>query len=181
MKPATLHGGRERIVLVGFMGAGKTTIGALLGEILGWDFADLDQVIEARAGKPVAAIFRDQGEPAFRAAEQAAAAFLANRRALVIAAGGGSFTAPTTRAVLSTGAVTVWLRCALPALLARIADDGSRPLAANRETIAALLRHREPTYALADLVVDTTSTPPPDAARAIVDAAMRWEPGTIQP
>jgi shikimate kinase len=178
--PATLPGARARIVLVGFMGAGKTTVGALVASILGWDFADLDREIERRAGKTVAAIFREDGEPAFRAAEQAAAVDLAHRRNLVIAAGGGAFAAPGTRDALSTGAVTVWLRCALPALLARIADDGRRPRAGNRETIPALLQEREPTYALADLVVDTTSAAPLDAARAVADAALRGEPGTIQ-
>jgi shikimate kinase len=180
MKAATLPSGRERIVLVGFMGAGKTTVGGLVAEILSWDFADLDHEIERRAARSVAAIFREDGEAGFRAAEHAAAVHLAGARNLVIAAGGGAFAAPATRVALSTGALTVWLRCALPALLARIADDGSRPLAANRETITALLQKRETTYALADLVVDTTSAAPRDAARAVADAAMRGEPGTIQ-
>ena len=180
MKPATLPSGRDRIVLVGFMGAGKTTVGGHLAEILGWDFADLDQEVAARAGKTVAAIFREEGEAAFRAAEHAAAVALANRRRIVIAAGGGSFEAPATRAALSGGAVTVWLRCDLPALFARIANDGSRPLAGSRETISALLRQREPTYGLADLVVDTTNAAPPHAARAVARAALRQETGTIE-
>jgi len=177
--PAALPSGRARIVLVGFMGAGKTTVGRHLARLLGWDFVDLDDQVVARAGKSVAAIFREQGEAAFRAAEHDAAVALAPRRFVVIAAGGGAFLAPGTRAALSADALTVWLRCALPALLARIADDRDRPLAGSRETIAALLNEREPVYRLANLVVDTTSVAPPDAAREIASAAMHQGPGTI--
>jgi len=178
--PAALPSGRTRIVLVGFMGAGKTTVGRHLAGILGWDFIDLDDHVVARAGKPVAAIFREQGEAAFRAAEHEAAVALARRRLVVIAAGGGAFVAPETRAALSADALTVWLRCALPALLARIASGENRPLAGSRATITALLTEREPIYHLADLVVDTTSAAPPDAAREIASAVMRQDPGTIE-
>jgi len=128
----------------------------------------------------VAAIFREQGEAAFRAAEHEAAVALAGRRSVVIAAGGGAFGAPATRAALSAGAFTVWLRCALPALRARIEGDASRPLAGSRATITALLTEREPIYRLADLAVDTTSAAPPDAAREIASAVMRQDPGTIE-
>jgi shikimate kinase len=177
--PAPLPSGRTRIVLVGFMGSGKTTVGRHLASLLGWDFVDLDQTVAARAGKTVAEIFRDDGEAAFRAAEHDAAVVLGSRRFVVIAAGGGAFVAPHTRAALSADALTVWLRCALPALLARIGDGRDRPLAGSRETISALLTKREPTYHLANLVVDTTSAAPPDAAREIASAVMREEPGTI--
>jgi shikimate kinase len=91
----------------------------------------------------------------------------------VLATGGGAFTVPETRRVLQQGALTVWLRCALDALLARIPTDGSRPLAANRATIGPLLVGREPSYALADLTVDTTHTAPADVARIIAEAARR--------
>jgi len=178
--PAALPSGRTRIVLVGFMGAGKTTVGRHLASILGWEFVDLDDHVVERAGKSVAAIFREQGEAAFRAAEHEAAVELKRCRFVVIAAGGGAFMAPDTRAALSADALTVWLRCALPALLARIANDGSRPLAGSRETISALLTEREPTYRLANVVVDTTSVAPPDAAREIARAALHRGPGTIE-
>jgi shikimate kinase/3-dehydroquinate synthase len=177
--PDALPSGLTRIVLVGFMGAGKTTVGRHLAALLGWDFIDLDDRIVARAGRPVAAIFREHGEAAFRAAEHEAAVDLQHHRFVVIAAGGGAFVAPGTRAVLSTGALTVWLRCTLPALLARIANDASRPLAGSYETISALLTEREPLYRLADMAVDTTSVAPPDAAREIANAAMQQEPGSI--
>ena len=180
MTPAALPSGLTRIVLVGFMGAGKTTVGRHLAGLLGWDFIDLDDRVVARAGKPVAAIFHEQGEATFRAAEHEAAVELKHRRFVVIAAGGGAFVAPRTRAVLSADALTVWLRCAPPALVARIANDASRPLAGSYETIRALLTEREPVYRLARLVVDTTSVAPPDAAREIASAAMQQGPGTIE-
>jgi shikimate kinase len=176
--PAVLPGGRARIVLIGFMGAGKTTVGRHLAEILGWDFVDLDALVVERAGKSVAAIFRDDGEAAFRAAEHEAAIEAARRSSVVIAAGGGAWISPPTRAVLSAGAVTAWLRCALPALLARIGDGVDRPRAGSRETISALLTQREPVYRLADVVVDSTSATPPDVAREVAIAAMSPGAGT---
>ena len=98
---------------------------------------------------------------------------MASLSQVVVAAGGGAFTVPRTRAALQEGALTVWLRCDLDTLLARIPADGSRPLAGNRATIVPLLRAREPLYALAELAVDTTRTPPEEAARLIVEAVRR--------
>ena len=162
-----------RIVLVGFMGAGKSTVGPLVAQSLGWAFLDLDDDIEAAAGRTVPEIFATDGEAAFRAAERAAAERAGRRERLVLATGGGAFTVPETRRVLQHGALTVWLRCALDTLLARIPADGSRPLAANRATIGPLLMGREASYALADLTVDTTHTAPADVARIIAEAATR--------
>jgi len=161
-----------RVVLVGFMGAGKSTVGPLVAQRLGWAFLDLDDDIEAAAGRTVPEIFATDGEAAFRTAERAAER-ARRRERLVLATGGGAFTVPETRRVLQQGALTVWLRCALDALLARIPTDGSRPLAANRATIGPLLVGREPSYALADLTVDTTHTAPADVARIIAEAATR--------
>ncbi|HEU0107115.1 MAG TPA: shikimate kinase [Vicinamibacteria bacterium] len=162
-----------RVVLVGFMGAGKSTVGPLVARRLGWAFLDLDDDIEAAAGRTVPEIFATDGEAAFRDAERAAAERAGRRQRLVLATGGGAFTVPETRRVLQEGALTVWLRCALDALLARIPADGSRPLAANRATIGPLLGGREPSYALADLTVDTTHTAPADVARIIAEAVTR--------
>ena len=162
-----------RVVLVGFMGAGKTTVGPLVARRLGWSFVDLDDEIQAAAGRSVPEIFATLGEPAFRAKERAAAERVCTREHLVLATGGGAFTVPETRHVLQEGALTVWLRCAIEALMARIPADGNRPLAANRETILPLLVGREPSYALADLTVDTTRTAPADVARIVAEAALR--------
>jgi len=158
-------------VLIGFMGAGKTTVGPLVAARLGWSFVDLDSEVEADQGRRVADIFAASGEAAFRRAERAAAERVTARTSLVLAAGGGAFAHPETRAALQRGALTVWLRCDLDALLARIPADGSRPLAANRATIGALLRGREADYTLADLVVDTTRTSPEVVASVIAAAA----------
>jgi shikimate kinase len=158
------------VVLVGFMGAGKSTVGPVLAQLLGWLFVDIDQKIEKDDGRKVAEIFAQDGEKAFREMEHAEAALLAERHHTVVAAGGGAFTVDATRAALQHNALTVWLRCDLDVLLSRLPADGSRPLAANRATIAPLLSSREPLYALADITVDTTRTSPDEVARAIADA-----------
>jgi len=160
----------RRVVLVGFMGAGKTTVGRTLAEQLGWEFIDLDVLVESRTGRSVARLFEESGEVAFRREEKAAAEEASSREAVVIAAGGGAFPEPDTRAVLQRGALTVWLRCGIDTLRRRIPDDGSRPNARNRERIGPLLAAREPAYRMADMVVDTESCAPDDAARVIVRA-----------
>jgi len=160
----------DRIVLVGFMGAGKSTVGPLVARTLRWGFRDLDAWIEAESGRPVAEIFAAEGEAAFRARELEAARRAGALTRHVIAAGGGAFAQDETRQTLSAGALTVWLQCSEPALLARIPDDGSRPLAANRERMRAILTEREACYGLADLAVDTTSLAPEAVAARIVEA-----------
>lgn len=166
---ASARGEPERIVLVGFMASGKTTVGGLLARDLGWGFVDLDRVIEARHGATVAEIFATRGEAFFRAEEQRAAEEVASLTRHVVATGGGAFTVATTRAALQHGAVVVWLRCDLPTILARIPDDRSRPLAGSRERMAALLAEREPSYRLADVTVDSSPTGAGDVARRIVE------------
>jgi shikimate kinase len=169
-----LKAGRPaRVVLVGFMGAGKSTVGPLVARRLGWEFVDLDDEIEAATGRTVPEIFATDGEAAFRAAERAAAERVCTHAGLVLATGGGAFTVPETRSTLQRGALTVWLRCEIDTLLARIPIGGSRPLAANRATILPLLVGREPSYALADLTIDTTRTAPAEVARLVAEAAAR--------
>jgi shikimate kinase len=169
----------DKIYLVGFMGAGKSTVGPLVAQALGWAFRDLDAWIEAAAGRTVAEIFAAEGEPAFRARELEAARAAAGLRHHVIAAGGGAFAQEETRRMLCAGAVTVWLQCAEAALLARLPEDGRRPLAVNRERMRAILTAREPFYRLADVAVDTTSLAPEAVARRVVEAA-RARVGTDQ-
>lgn len=159
----------ERVVLVGFMGAGKSTIGPLVAERLGWTFLDLDTRIEERTGRRIAELFRDRGEPAFRELERAAALEAMRQARLVLAAGGGAFAQPATREALQKGSITVWLRCDLPTILARVPADGSRPLAANRAIMQALLAEREPSYQLSEVVVDTSEGTPEAAARQVLE------------
>lgn len=165
----------ERIVLVGFMGSGKTAVGGELARLLGWAFRDMDRSIEARTGLTIAETFRERGEAFFREEERRAALEASRMKDCVVAAGGGAFAVPETREALQKGAVTVWLKCDLPTLLERIPHDGSRPLAANRETMARLLAEREASYRLADLVVDASGAISEIAlrVRAVVSAAAR--------
>jgi len=157
-----------RVVLVGFMGSGKTSVGRLLARRLGYGFEDMDRRIEERAGRTIAEIFRDDGEEAFREREREDALALSRLRDRVVAAGGGAFTRPETRALLQEGALTVWLRCDLDRILARVPADGSRPLAGNRDIMRALLAEREPFYRMADVAVDASSGTPREVADRIV-------------
>jgi shikimate kinase len=159
----------RRVVLVGFMGAGKSTVGPLVARALGWDFLDMDDRIEERAGRSIAEVFRDQGEPAFRALELEVAKEAASRPRLVIAAGGGAFAQPATREILERSAVTVWLRCDAATLEARVPADGLRPLAANRAIMRSLLTEREPSYQLADVVVEASEGTAESVARRVVE------------
>jgi shikimate kinase len=157
-----------RIVLVGFMGSGKTTIGAIVARRLGYAFEDMDRRIEERTGRRIAAIFREDGEEAFRALELEEARRAAGLKRCVVAAGGGAFTRPQTRAVLQESAVTVWIRCSLDTLLGRVAGDPSRPLAGNRDIMRALLAEREPSYSLADVTVDGSVGSPQQVADRVL-------------
>lgn len=161
------HAPPRRIVLVGFMGCGKTSVGRALAERLGWEFRDLDALIEQRAGSSIAAIFQTRGEAAFRDEERAAAAALSGLERIVIATGGGAFAEPATRELLQQGSLSVFLHCAFDVLLGRIPADGRRPLAANRETMRRLYAEREPAYRLADRVVDASRALPRELAAEI--------------
>jgi len=158
-----------RVILVGFMGAGKSAVGRRLARRLKYRFVDLDTRIEKRAGKKIAELFREQGEPAFRALEQEEAAAVTEMENVVVAAGGGAFAAPATRALLQQRALTVWLQCDLETILARVRLDGSRPLAGNREIMRALLAEREPSYRQADVTVDASRRKPREVVDRIVE------------
>lgn len=142
------------------MGAGKTSVGRLLAGRLGWQHADLDRVIEERAGRSIPDIFRAGGESAFRTLEREATRQLAGRRRLVISPGGGWMTDPANREELAPGALFVYLKVSPDEVVRRVGNSlyPCRPLlevddpsAAARELLAA----REPAYRRADLAVDT--------------------------
>ena len=157
-----------RVVLVGFMGSGKSAVGRLLARRLGYRFEDMDRRIEERAGRAIADIFRDDGEEAFRKMEREEARELSHLEDRVVAAGGGAFARPETRALRQEGALTVWLRCDLERILGRVQADGSRPLAGNRDIMRALLAEREPSYRMADVAVDASAGTPREVADRIV-------------
>jgi shikimate kinase len=153
------------IVVVGFMGAGKTTVGRLLAAKLGIPFTDSDHVIEARAGKPIPQIFADDGEPAFRQLEHEVIAGLLNGGDKVLALGGGAATHAGTRAVLAAAAVpVVYLRISYAQAMSRVGGDRSRPMLA-RPDAAQLHKDRDPLYAqAATLTVDAGDRTPEEIA-----------------
>lgn len=159
-----------RIVLVGFMGVGKSTTGRALARLLRWRFCDLDGLVVERSGMPIPQFFQVRGEAAFREEERSAALSLEGESRLVIAAGGGAFAQEATREVLQRDSLSVWLRCRLETCLERIGSGRSRPLAADREKIGALFEERQASYGLADLTLDSDGVEPDAMARRVVEA-----------
>jgi shikimate kinase len=148
------------IFLVGFMGAGKTTVGRALADYLQYDFFDLDELIEGRAGKSVQEIFAERGEFEFRLLEhEAIRSYTAVPRS-VIALGGGAYVSDENRALLRTIGRTVWLDCPLDICLRRIDGDTSRPLLGDEEAMRELLDERRASYAQADYIMQTGELSP---------------------
>ena len=152
--PASLAG--RSVVLVGLMGAGKTSVGRRLAARLGLAFRDADAEIERAAGCTIAELFARYGEASFRAGERRVIRRLLSGEPLVLATGGGAFMDADTRAAIRQEAVSVWLRCELSVLLRRVAGRSGRPLLLNADPAAVLARlmaERHPVYAEADVVV----------------------------
>ena len=162
------------LVLVGLMGAGKTSVGKRLAAILRVPFTDSDSEIETAAGMSIPEIFERLGEPAFRDGERRVIARLLEQRPRVLASGGGAFMEPRTRAAIGARATSVWLRADLALLWDRVRDRPGRPMLATadpRAALAALHDRRAPIYALADVVVDSRRGASHDAmARTIIEA-----------
>ncbi|WP_439816853.1 shikimate kinase [Zavarzinia sp. CC-PAN008] len=161
------------IVLVGLMGAGKTTVGRRLAQRLGVGFVDADAEIELAAGCTIEEIFERHGEPAFRDLERRVIARLTALEPMVIATGGGAFMDPQTRARIKDSAISLWLRADLDLLLKRVKKRNNRPLLKKgdpRETLANLMTIRHPVYAEADLVVDSLDQPADDMVERVVEA-----------
>ena len=158
-----------RVVLVGPMGAGKTTVAGLLGERWGLPVRDTDADVEARAGKSVSDIFVEDGEPAFRALEREAVADALARHDGVLALGGGAVLDPATRERLA-GHTVVFLRVGLSDAVQRVGLGISRPLLLGnvRSRIKALLDERTPIYeSVASVSVETDGRTPEDVATQI--------------
>jgi shikimate kinase len=155
------------IVLVGFMGAGKTTVGRLLAAELGVPFTDSDHVIEERAGKPIPRIFADSGEPAFRALEHQVIADLLSGPDIVLALGGGAVEHALTRKLLAEAPVA-YLRVGYAEALSRVGGDGDRPMLA-RPDIAEVYAARQAGYAaVAAVTVDVDDRSPRDISTDIL-------------
>jgi shikimate kinase len=166
------------IALIGYRGTGKTTEAQVLARQLGWDWVDSDVEIELQAGKSIAAIFADDGEPAFRDLEANAVAELCSRERTILALGGGVILREANRTKLQKCQAVVWLKASVDILAERILADpttaGRRPNLTNhggRNEIEQVLAQREPIYrGCATLEVDTDSKEPAEIADEILAA-----------
>jgi shikimate kinase len=163
----------KTLVLVGMMGAGKTSVGRRLAGVLGVPFRDADVEIETAAGCTINEIFERFGEPAFRSGERKVIARLLSDPPHVLAAGGGAFMDEETRTRIRERAVSIWLRAPIELLIQRVLRKDTRPLLRNtdsRTALERLLREREPVYAQADIVVDSDEGPHDVVVKRIIAA-----------
>ena len=161
------------IVLVGLMGAGKTSIGRLLAKRLDLEFIDADREIEKAAQCSIEQIFERHGEAEFRDGEQRVIARLLTGPAHVLATGGGAFMRKETRDAIRGRGISVWLRADLDLLLRRVSRRKNRPLLRNknpRQTLEKLIEERYPVYAEADIVVDSGDQPPGTIVDTVIES-----------
>ena len=152
----------KTIVLVGLMGAGKTSVGRRLAARLGLRFVDADAEIESAAGMTIADIFATHGEAHFRDGERRVIARLLDDRGQVLATGGGAFMDPDTRQHISEKAISVWLKADLDVLFKRVSRRKTRPLLNKSDPKAVLeqlIRERYPVYAEADVTIESVDAP----------------------
>lgn len=168
------------IILAGFMGTGKTTVGQAVAERLGRWFVDMDAVIERQAGKPISAIFAQDGELVFRHMEAALCRELAGERNLVIAAGGGALVAEANRAALAENGLLICLRAPVEAILERLGEADDRPLLAgpDRQTrVETLLAQRAAAYAAIPHQIDTAGLTVDQVAEQVIRLTRKAEAG----
>ena len=161
----------ERVLLLGFMGSGKTRVGQLLAEGLGWSFRDFDQEIRARVGLPIPEIFLQHGEGFFRGMEERIGAELLLDREVVLASGGGWPTALGRMEEVGPSTFSVWLKVTAEEAVRRVREEGpTRPLLAVADPLSrarALLEEREPFYRKASVAIDSMQDGPEELARRI--------------
>ena len=148
-----------RIILTGFMGTGKTTIGVQLADRLGYLFCDTDRLVEEESGKTIAWLFKNEGEPAFRQREKEALRRALRHEKVVISAGGGAVIDAGNRRLMKKAGLVISLTAPPEVILARVGQGSERPLLQGGEmgeAIKNLLRQRAPFYGKADLVIDTS-------------------------
>jgi shikimate kinase len=164
----------RRIVLTGFMGSGKTTVGPLLASRLGWSFVDVDDAIEAEAGATIAELFARHGEASFRDREHTTITRLAANDALVLALGGGAIEHSATRSLLLTtpGTILVHLEVELATTLARCrGTEHLRPILADQANLASRYQRRLPLYRTAHVSISVDALTPEQVVDAILKAA----------
>jgi len=167
--------GPRPLVLVGMMGAGKTTVGKRLAARLGRRFADSDEEIERAAQMTIPEIFAQRGEAEFRSGETRVIARLLREPDLVLATGGGAFINEDTRALILSNALSVWIKADFDLLFARVSKRSNRPLlqtADPRATLKALIDARYPVYAQADVTVVSRDVPHETVASDLVMAVL---------
>jgi shikimate kinase len=157
----------DKIYLVGFMGAGKTTVARALGRRLGWRVEDIDNQIETRERRSVATIFAQSGESYFRQQERQVLSDLLPQRQIVVATGGGTFAEPDNRALMLADGAVAWIDVPLTRVFERVPADGRRPLAADRVQMEQLYARRRLCYAEAHVRVDGTDPIPEIVARLL--------------
>lgn len=159
----------DKLYLVGFMGAGKTTVAAALGRRVGWRTEDVDGRIEARERRTVSAIFAQDGELYFRRVERQVLRELLPERNVIVATGGGTFVDPDNRALMLADGAVAWLDLPLDRVIERVPADGRRPLAADRGQLEQLYLRRRAAYANAHVRVDATKP-----VEEIVEQLLEW-------
>ncbi len=172
----------DRVLLIGFMGSGKTSVGKRVAEGLGWRFVDFDDAIEAEEGATVAEIFAGRGEPYFRALEERVALRLLADRNVVLASGGGWAAAPGRLEAVPPGTASFWLQVSAPEALRRAGvAAGTRPLLARpdaQEEAIRLIALRAPYYKEATWAVDTERSSVEDVSARILAILAEAYPGT---
>ena len=160
----------DKIYLVGFMGAGKSSVARALARRLDWRALDVDELIEQREHQAVAQIFSKHGEPYFRAVERQVLMDQVPSRHLVVATGGGTFVDAQNRSVINRDGLSVWLDVPIERLIACVPNDGRRPLAADRAEFERLYLARRAAYEHANYRVDAGHSRIP----AIVEELTHW-------
>ncbi len=160
---------RKVIYLLGFMGSGKSSVGNLLANALGWPMIDLDTVIEAGQGLSIREIFENSGEPFFRQVEHAALAAAAQAEPAVIALGGGTYAQPpNVDLIRNAGGTTIWLDCPPELLRARCEGMEHRPLFRDEQSFNQLFAERVVYYRLADFRISTEGRKPQEVVEQIL-------------
>jgi shikimate kinase len=168
----------DKVYLVGFMASGKSTVARALAERLGWQFEDIDELIERRERQTIADVFSRHGEAYFRGVEREILRLLQPLRHVVVATGGGTFADPDNRAFINFDGLSVWLDVPLVELIPRIPLDGRRPLAANRADLERLYAARLESYRLAHVRVPVSSASIGATVEMVLDAVKR-EPSLL--
>lgn len=159
----------DKLYLVGFMGAGKSTVARAMGRATGWRVEDIDERIETRERRSIASIFSQHGEAYFRQLERQVLSELLPERHAIVATGGGTFAEADNRALMLADGAVAWLDLPLTRVIERVPADGRRPLAADRAQLDQLYARRQLAYAQAHVRIDATRPVP-----EVVEHLLAW-------